>query len=189
MARRPSHGEVPAIGCGRFGRVSRDADEELSCGRRVQRSTFPVRAAHATGRRRLAIHHRTESKSMSYLDVAPLITALRNTPEEFELSSGWLCHVRSWHSFRVGPEDRVEIRAACNCVLLAVRPEQEREFAGCFREWQAAYWRPLQINREFAAHFRPRASWRRTLLRLTVRLTSWLVDEGPETRSAATKAA
>ncbi|HWF99159.1 MAG TPA: hypothetical protein VN691_08210 [Steroidobacteraceae bacterium] len=115
---------------------------------------------------------------MSYLDVAPLITALRNTPEEFELSGGWLCHVRSWHSFRVGPEDHVEIRAACNCVLLSVRPEQEREFAGCYREWQNAYWRPLEINREFASHFGRRPRLLQWMIDGTGALHRWLLQRG-----------
>ena len=119
-----------------------------------------------------------ESKSMSYLDVAPLISALRNTPEEFEFSGGWLCHVRSWHSFRVDPEDRVEIRAACDCVLLSVRPEQERQFAGSFREWQNAYWRPLQINREFASHFGRRPLLLQWTIDATGALHRWLLQRG-----------
>jgi uncharacterized protein with von Willebrand factor type A (vWA) domain len=103
---------------------------------------------------------------------------LRNTPEEFELAGEWLCHLRSWHSFRVGPEDRVEIRAACNCVLLSVRPEQEREFAGCFREWQTAYWRPLQINREFASHFGRRTRLLQWTIDATGALHRWLLQRG-----------
>ncbi|MGH8290410.1 MAG: hypothetical protein ACREV7_15550 [Steroidobacteraceae bacterium] len=115
---------------------------------------------------------------MAYLDVAPLIGAMRNTPEEFELSGGWLCHVRSWHSFRVGPEERVEIRAACNCALLSVRPEQEREFAGCFREWRRAYWHPLEINREFAAHFGRRSRLLQWTIDATGALHRWLLQRG-----------
>jgi hypothetical protein len=142
-----------------------------------------VQAAHSRpAAEDFAIHQRTslESKSMSYLDVAPLISALRNTPEEFELSSGWLCHIRSWHSFRVGPgpEERVEIRAACNCVLLAVRPEQERHFAAGFREWQSAYWRPLEINREFAAHFGRRTRLLQWTIAATGGLHRWLLQRG-----------
>ncbi len=119
---------------------------------------------------------------MSYLDVAPLITALRDTPEEFELAGGWLRHVRSWHSFRIGPQDRVEIRAVCDCVLLSVRPQQEREFAGGFREWQSAYWRPLQINREFASHFGRRARLLQWAIDGTGALHRWLLRRGRDRR-------
>jgi len=115
---------------------------------------------------------------MSYLDVSPLITALRDTPEEFELSGGWLCHVRSWHSFRVDSQDRVQIRAACNCVLLSVRREQEREFAAGFREWQNAYWRPLEINRDFAGHFARRPALLQWMIDATGALHRWLLQRG-----------
>jgi len=126
---------------------------------------------------------------MDYLDVNPMMESLRTAPEDFSLKGKWLSHRASGHGFAFDPDGRVQIRAACECARLRVRPEQERALHDSVREWEMRYWRPLQINREFAAHFRPRASWRGTLLRLTVRLTSWLVDEGPETRSAATKAA
>ncbi len=66
---------------------------------------------------------------MNYLDVGPLIAALRATPEEFEAENGWLNHVRSRHSFWFGANDRIEVRAECECALLAVRTEQERELA------------------------------------------------------------
>lgn len=115
---------------------------------------------------------------MPYLDVTPLITALRSTPQEFDLSSGWLCHLRSSHSFRVGFDDRVQIRAVCDCVLLAVRPEQEREFAAGFREWQASYWQPLKINREFAAHFARRLRLLQWMIDATYRLHRWLLKGG-----------
>ncbi|MBX5463710.1 MAG: hypothetical protein IRZ28_21815 [Steroidobacteraceae bacterium] len=116
---------------------------------------------------------------MPYLDVSPMIAALRETPDEFELAGGWLHHIRSRHSFRFGPDDDVEISAACNCVLLGIRPEQKRELSVCYREWESNYWRPLQINREFASHFGRRPALRQALIRLTGRLQRWLLRSPP----------
>jgi len=112
---------------------------------------------------------------MPYLDISPMMTALRKTPDGFDLSDGWLTHIGSWHSFRFGPGDQVEIRAACNCSLLTIRPDQLPELSRCFREWESNYWRPLQINREFASHFTRRPGLRRILIALTGRLHSRLL--------------
>jgi hypothetical protein len=120
---------------------------------------------------------------MPYLDVSPMVAALRTTPDEFELVAGWLNHIRSRHSFRFGPNDDVELDAACNCALLAIRPEQERELAACFREWENSYWRPLQINREFASHFTHKTGLRSILIALTGRLHRWLLRLPPGNRA------
>jgi hypothetical protein len=113
---------------------------------------------------------------MAYLDVSPMITALRTTPDEFELVGGWLSHIRSSHSFKFDPNDHVELRAACNCTLLAIKPEDERELSKCFREWESGYWRPLEINREFASHFLRRRGLRQMMISLTGRLHRWLLQ-------------
>jgi hypothetical protein len=112
---------------------------------------------------------------MPYLDISPMITALHTTPDEFELVDGWLNHTRSSHSFRLYLNDEVELRAACNCTLLAIRPEQRRELANCFREWESSYWRPLQINREFASHFSRKPGLHQMLVALTGGLHRWLL--------------
>ncbi len=114
---------------------------------------------------------------MPYLDVNPMMTALRTAPEEFEMVSGWLHHIRSRHSFRFSPDEPVEIRAACNCALLAVRPEQEPQLATCFREWQSSYWRPLEINREFASHFARGPGILQFMIELSGRLHRWLLKQ------------
>lgn len=112
---------------------------------------------------------------MSYLDVSPMISALRAGPEQFELVDGWLRHTPSWHSFRFGPNDEVEIRAACGCALLAIRPEQKPTLARGFGEWERDYWQPLLINREFASHFVETPA-HRPLLWLVKRLYEWLLE-------------
>lgn len=112
---------------------------------------------------------------MPYLDISPMITALRTAPDEFELVEGWLNHTRSSHSVRFDGNDDAELRAACNCTLLAIRSEQRRELTQCFREWEDSYWRPLQINREFASHFLRKVGLRQMMTVLTGRLHRWLL--------------
>ena len=58
---------------------------------------------------------------MTYLELAPAITAIRSRPEEFEFSSGMLHHLRSRHSFRFMSDDDVKFQAACDCALLRDR--------------------------------------------------------------------
>ena len=113
---------------------------------------------------------------MQYLNVSPMMVALRTTPEEFELTDGWLHHIPSRHSFRFGPSDAIEIRAACNCALLGVRPEQQRALTDSFRQWRVIYWRPLEINREFSRHFVSKSGWRRALIDVTGRIHRWLLQ-------------
>jgi hypothetical protein len=50
--------------------------------------------------------------------------------------------------------------------------EQEKDLYVCFREWETKYWRPLEINREFASHFRQRSPLRHLL----ITATAWLHD-------------
>ena len=57
---------------------------------------------------------------MTYLELAPLITAIRSRPEEFEFSNDTLHHVRSRHRFRFLSDDDMEIDAAFDCSLLCV---------------------------------------------------------------------
>jgi len=38
--------------------------------------------------------------------------------------------------------------------MLAVRREQGLELWQTFQQWHVSYWRPLEINKEFASHFR-----------------------------------
>ena len=123
---------------------------------------------------------------MPYLDVSPMMTALTKTPDRFELSGGWLTHIGSWHSFRFGPGDQVEIRAACNCSLLAIRPDQLPALSRCFHDWESTYWGPLQINREFASHFTEQPGLRRMLIAITGRLHNWLLRHPRASQSIGT---
>lgn len=115
---------------------------------------------------------------MSYLDVAPMMVSLRTTPEEFEVNDGWLRHIPSRHDFMFDRNGRVQIRAQCNCAMLTVKSEQERQLYDSYREWQTSYWQPLQINREFASHFQPRSAFRRFLIAVVARIHRRLLQRG-----------
>jgi hypothetical protein len=108
---------------------------------------------------------------MSFLDVAPMITALRTRPADFEMDQGSLHHFPSHHRFQFNQDGNVTLNARCDCALLRVKREQSQELWSAFQIWQAAYWRPTEINKEFACHFRSPNMWQRLYrsLRVTVR--------------------
>ena len=97
--------------------------------------------------------------SVRYLDVAPMISALRVQPSDFEYSRGWLNHVPSRHRFQFDRSGRVTIDALCGCAALSVRPEQADELHTIYKTWRHSYWVPLETNREFASHFRAPNPW------------------------------
>jgi len=109
---------------------------------------------------------------MTYLDLAPAMTALRLRPHEFEVARGDLYHRPSRHIFRFAAEDDVRIDAVCDCSLLRASAEQARAFHAAYRQWHADYWRPQEINRHFASHFGPPPLWRRAAIWLLQRLLS-----------------
>lgn len=115
---------------------------------------------------------------MSYLDVSPMITALRSSPDSFEFTSGSLHHIPSRHRFQFDQARHVNIVAQCDCSSLAVTREQEAALFEAFVEWRMTYWRPLEINRQFAAHFNP-PWWRRLLIDLTGGLHRALLRQSP----------
>jgi hypothetical protein len=94
-----------------------------------------------------------------YLDVAPMISALRFQPSDFEYAHGWLNHVPSRHRFQFDRKGRVTIDAPCGCAALSVRPEQAGELHSMFTTWRQSYWLPLETNREFASHFEQPNAW------------------------------
>ena len=112
-----------------------------------------------------------EECQMTCLELSPAITAIRARPEEFEFSNNTLHHLGSRHRFRFVSEDEVEIHAACDCAILRASREQAKVFHAAYRDWYASYWRPLEINREFASHFEP-SLWRRLAIWLLRRLLS-----------------
>jgi hypothetical protein len=128
--------------------------------------------------------HQPEECRMAYLELAPAITAIRARPEEFEFSNNTLHHLRSRHTFHFVSDDDVQIHAACDCASLRASPEQTKVFHTAYRQWYASYWRPLEINREFASHFAPPSLWRRLAIWLLRRLLSWQPSEPSSIKTA-----
>jgi hypothetical protein len=111
-----------------------------------------------------------ERLTMNYLDVSPMIVSLRTRPDDFEINRGWLHHVPSRHRFKFDSEGNVRLDARCDCSLLAVKRQQGQELWIAYQEWRAAYWRPVEINKEFASHFRPPNIWQRLYRRVISRI-------------------
>ena len=95
----------------------------------------------------------TSAHSLRNLDVAPMITALRFQPSDFEYAHGWLNHIPSRHRFQFDRKGGVTIDALCGCAALSIKPEQADELHSMFKVWRQEYWTPLETNREFASHF------------------------------------
>jgi flavin-dependent dehydrogenase len=73
---------------------------------------------------------------------------------DFEVDRGWLTHFPSRYSFKFDGLGNVAIRTRCACAHLSVRVEEGQELWTAYREWHASYWRPIEINRQFATLFR-----------------------------------
>jgi hypothetical protein len=106
---------------------------------------------------------------MAYLDVSPMITALQRSPDQFAFATGSLHHIPSGHSFEFDRSGLVDLRAQCACSHLEISRDQEKQLFEAFRTWQVSYWRPLEINKQFADHF-ALSWWQRAL----VATTGWL---------------
>lgn len=107
---------------------------------------------------------------MAYLNASPLISALRTDPEVFEFSNGYLRHIPSRHRFRFDSASGARVHAECACSFLEIAQEQQSALCEAFQEWRVNYWRPLQINREFAGHFQARSWLRQRLIKMTASL-------------------
>ena len=105
---------------------------------------------------------------MAYLELSPMIAALRECPEDFEIDRGWLTHFPSRHSYKIDSEGNVRLHAHCDCAFLSIRCDDGLALWKAYQEWRQNYWRPIEINREFASHFgRPNVAQRflRSVLR------------------------
>ena len=111
---------------------------------------------------------------MAYLDLNPVTVALRGRPEEFEMVRGNLHHSPSKHRFHFGKDGTLRVLADCDCALLATRPDEVEAFKTAFDQLHVTYWHAIEINREFAGHFRRRTDWRSVCARALTRLLAYL---------------
>ena len=111
---------------------------------------------------------------MAYLDLTPMLQAMRARPSEFEMYGPFLRHIRSQHLLGFDRRGNVRVHARCDCARLEVSLEQGEEMMAALSAWRIVYWEPhlaqieaeeraAKINREFASHFRPPGAWRRFL--------------------------
>jgi hypothetical protein len=77
---------------------------------------------------------------MGFLDVGPMIAALKTRPADFEMDGAWLHHFSSRHRFKIDREGNVTLDARCNCAILHVRRDQGRQLWGAFELWRSAFW-------------------------------------------------
>jgi hypothetical protein len=110
---------------------------------------------------------------MTYLEISPTITALRDRPMDFGVDRGWLAHYPSRHSFKF--EGNVTLHARCDCAHLSIRPEQGQELWMAFQDSGTNYWRPIEINREFAAHFHHHPNLLQRILRRVLMKLRWVL--------------
>lgn len=134
---------------------------------------------------------------MAYLDLSPMLQAMRVRPSEFEMQGVYLHHVPSHHLLNFDTSGIARVHARCDCAMLDVSREQSEEMRAAMSAWKVVYWEPrlaqieaekraTAINREFASHFRPPNAWRRFLAFL--RPSSRIVlrfEERPDTGAAA----
>jgi hypothetical protein len=109
-----------------------------------------------------------------YLDATPLIRALRENPDEFDMRNGQIVHRASCHALVFDLDGSARLFAGCSCAELPISQAQSEEILVAATVWETTYWRPLaaleaakrhvaEINRAFAAHFRPRTPWRKAM--------------------------
>jgi len=111
---------------------------------------------------------------MAYLDLDPVIVAIRERPAEFEMIRGNLCHLPSSHGFEFAKDGKVRVVADCDCASLSTRSDEAAEFKAAYDAWHANYWQAIEINREFAGHFRRHKGWRQACARILTYLLEHL---------------
>jgi hypothetical protein len=111
-----------------------------------------------------------EEFGVNFLDLDPIITALKTRPTDFEMDGKWLHHFPSRHRFRVDAKGNVRLDTLCDCALLHSRREQGQALWDAFQIWHSAYWRPIEINEKFAREFRAPNIWQRFYRRLRAKV-------------------
>jgi len=138
---------------------------------------------------------------MAYLDLTPMLQAMRARPAEFEMQGSYLRHIPSHHLVNFDLWGNARVHARCDCAILDVSREQSDELRSAIAAWKVVYWEPhlaqleaerraAQINREFASHFRPPNLWRRLVaaFRPADHRGAVTIEEIPGERTSAPRA-
>jgi hypothetical protein len=98
--------------------------------------------------------------SLRYLDVGPIILALKFQASDFEYARGWLHHIPSRHRFQFDQDGGV-IVARRGWSALSIKPKQTAELRSMFEVWLEAHWQPLETHRAFAVRVVEPSPWTR----------------------------
>jgi len=138
---------------------------------------------------------------MAYLDLTPMLQAMRARPSEFEMQGSYLRHMPSHHLLNFDIWGNARVHARCDCAMLDVSRDQSEEIKAAIAAWKVVYWEPhlaqieaekraAKINREFSAHFRPPTLLQRffgLFRRNDDRFGLMLEDDGPGASSEAAR--
>jgi hypothetical protein len=101
---------------------------------------------------------------VEYLDIDLMLAALREQPDAFFMSNGWLTYRPSRHRFKVQIDDKAIIGPKCaDCDGLSVCEEQGCQLYKMLESWREEYWVPREISQRFGLCVRPASPWRRWL--------------------------
>ena len=77
---------------------------------------------------------------MAYLDLTPMLQAMRARPSEFEMSGPFLRHIRSQHLLEVDRRGNVHVHARCDCARLEVLAGSALRAAATSTQSSACRW-------------------------------------------------
>ena len=79
---------------------------------------------------------------MAYLDLTPMLQAMRARPSEFEMYGSFSRHIRSQHLLDFDRRGNARVHARCDCAMFQVSREQGEEMKVAFSAWKIVYWEP-----------------------------------------------
>jgi hypothetical protein len=85
--------------------------------------------------------------SYFYLDVGPMISALRRNPSEFQIRRDRLGHRPSRHQLAFHRNGDGRVVACCNCSEFPIRREQAAALSAAISNWEQSYWQPLMAQK------------------------------------------
>jgi len=117
---------------------------------------------------------------MAYLDMSPVLTALRERPHEFIVSDGWVRQHSSPYRLKAQVDGHVLVETEDSSPSPLISCSQGFDLFRAIENWRVNYWIPREVNRIFARQIRPRRLWQRIL----DRVEAWLPERTGESALA-----
>ena len=117
---------------------------------------------------------------MAYLDISPVLTALRERPNEFTVSDGWVQQHSSRYRLKAQVDGHVLVETEDGSAGPLISCSQGFDLFRAIENWRVNYWIPREVNRIFARQIRPQRLWQRTL----DRVEAWLPERSGESALA-----